>query len=102
MEELLTLFNRFSRLVREAFHDDPRFLTSRDKVSRSLLSYMTVHCVVQLYCRGTQSESTRDRRVLSLAVCVTIATCCSLSQAYKQVVNDTSVFKLDLPSSRAK
>jgi len=25
-----------------------------------------------------------------------------LFQAYKQVVNDTSVFKLDLPSSRAK
>ena len=51
VEELLTLFNRFSKLVREAFHDDPRFLTARDK-------------------------------------------------AYKQVVNDTSVFKLDLPSSR--
>lgn len=53
VEELLTLFNRFSRLVREAFHDDPRYLTARDK-------------------------------------------------AYKQVVNDTSVFKLDLPSTRAK
>ena len=32
VEELLTLFNRFSRLVKEAFHDDSRFLTSRDKV----------------------------------------------------------------------
>ena len=26
----------------------------------------------------------------------------TLIQAYKQVVNDTSVFKLDLPSTRAK
>lgn len=33
MEQLLTLFNRFSRLVKEAFQDDPRFLTARDKVT---------------------------------------------------------------------
>lgn len=32
VEQLLTLFNRFSRLVKEAFQDDPRFLTARDKV----------------------------------------------------------------------
>ena len=32
VEELLNLFNRFSKLVREAFQDDPRFLTARDKV----------------------------------------------------------------------
>lgn len=32
VEELLTLFNRFSKLVKEAFNDDPRFLTARDKV----------------------------------------------------------------------
>lgn len=32
VEELLTLFNRFSKLVKEAFSDDPRFLTARDKV----------------------------------------------------------------------
>lgn len=48
VEQLLDLFNRFSTLVREAFGDDPRFLTSRDK-------------------------------------------------AYKTVVNDTSVFKLEIP-----
>lgn len=36
MEQLLTLFNRFSRLVKEAFQDDPRFLTARDKVSLAL------------------------------------------------------------------
>lgn len=49
MERLLALFNQFSLLVKEAFVDDPRFLTARDK-------------------------------------------------AYKHVVNDTSVFRLDLPT----
>lgn len=33
VEKLLELFNRFSLLVKEAFNDDPRFLTSRDKVN---------------------------------------------------------------------
>ena len=32
IEKLLDLFNRFSKLVAEAFNDDPRFLTARDKV----------------------------------------------------------------------
>ncbi|XP_071955797.1 cullin-5-like [Antedon mediterranea] len=49
VEQLLVLFNRFSALVKEAFNDDPRFLTARDK-------------------------------------------------AYKQVVNDTRVFRLELPT----
>lgn len=35
VEQLLEMFNRFSGLVRDAFDDDPRFLTSRDKVSSS-------------------------------------------------------------------
>lgn len=48
VERLLKLFNQFSTLVKEAFNDDPRFLTARDK-------------------------------------------------AYKQVVNDTKVFHLELP-----
>uniref|UniRef100_A0A2D4LW21 Cullin-5 n=1 Tax=Micrurus spixii TaxID=129469 RepID=A0A2D4LW21_9SAUR len=37
VEQLLTLFNRFSKLVKEAFQDDPRFLTARDKVSYQLV-----------------------------------------------------------------
>ena len=53
VEELLSLFNRFSKLIENAFHDDPRFLTARDK-------------------------------------------------AYKKVVNDISVFKLDFPSNKAR
>ncbi|XP_055375208.1 cullin-5 [Condylostylus longicornis] len=48
VERLLELFKRFSILVKEAFNDDPRFLTARDK-------------------------------------------------AFKNVVNDTTVFKLELP-----
>ncbi|XP_022241285.1 cullin-5-like isoform X2 [Limulus polyphemus] len=51
VEQLLDLFTRFSSLVKEAFNDDPRFLTARDK-------------------------------------------------AFKQVVNDTSVFRLELPSKQ--
>ncbi|KAK2727846.1 hypothetical protein QYM36_008357, partial [Artemia franciscana] len=49
VEQLLSLFRRFSKLVKDAFNGDPRFLTARDK-------------------------------------------------AFKKVVNDTSVFSLDLPS----
>ncbi|XP_069695075.1 cullin-5 isoform X2 [Periplaneta americana] len=52
VERLLELFNQFSLLVKEAFNDDPRFLTARDK-------------------------------------------------AYKQVVNDTQVFRLELPSKQS-
>lgn len=35
VDQLLALFNRFSLLVKEAFVDDPRFLTARDKVCHS-------------------------------------------------------------------
>lgn len=36
IEQLLELFTRFSSLVADAFSDDPRFLTSRDKVRSGL------------------------------------------------------------------
>ncbi|VVC31505.1 Cullin homology,Cullin, N-terminal,Cullin protein, neddylation domain,Winged helix-turn-helix DNA- [Cinara cedri] len=52
VEQLLLLFHKFSNLVRDAFNDDPRFLTARDK-------------------------------------------------AYKQVVNDTTVFRLELPTKQS-
>ncbi|KAH7947879.1 hypothetical protein HPB52_016457 [Rhipicephalus sanguineus] len=58
VEQLLDLFQRFSKLVKEAFNDDPRFLTARDN-----------------------------------GLCLYI-----FFQAFKQVVNDTSVFRLELPS----
>ncbi|XP_049844915.1 cullin-5 isoform X1 [Schistocerca gregaria] len=52
VERLLELFHQFSVLVSDAFNDDPRFLTSRDK-------------------------------------------------AYRHVVNDTQVFRLELPSKQS-
>ncbi|KAK7605381.1 hypothetical protein V9T40_007239 [Parthenolecanium corni] len=51
VEQLLMLFSRSSKLVKDAFNNDPRFLTARDK-------------------------------------------------AFKTVVNDTSVFKLELPTTK--
>uniref|UniRef100_UPI00358EEC98 cullin-5 isoform X1 n=1 Tax=Myxine glutinosa TaxID=7769 RepID=UPI00358EEC98 len=51
VEQLLMLFHRFSLLVHQAFRDDPRFLTGRDK-------------------------------------------------AYKAVVNDATIFKLELPNKQ--
>ena len=38
MERLLTLFNQFSQLVKEAFDDDPRFLTARDKAYKYIVN----------------------------------------------------------------
>lgn len=58
VEQLLTLFNRFSKLVKEAFQDDPRFLTARDKVSLLQLSLLckyskfslfTLHCWIKMH-----------------------------------------------------
>ena len=34
----MALFKRFSLLVTEAFRDDPRFLTSRDKAFKSVVN----------------------------------------------------------------
>jgi len=51
VERLLMLFHKFSTLVKDAFFDDPRFLTARDK-------------------------------------------------AYRKVVNDTNVFRLELPTKQ--
>lgn len=52
VEQLLSLFQKFSLLAKSAFHNDPRFLTARDK-------------------------------------------------AYKTLVNDVSVFKVDLPAKQS-
>ena len=41
MEELLKLFDRFSNLVKDAFTDDPQFLTARDKVWITLYILMS-------------------------------------------------------------
>jgi cullin-5 len=41
VEKLLELFHRFSLLVKDAFNDDPRFLTSRDMVK--LIVFLHFH-----------------------------------------------------------
>lgn len=42
VERLLDLFRKFSKLVHEAFSDDPRFLTARDKAFKTLVNDTTV------------------------------------------------------------
>lgn len=42
VERLLELFRRFSSLVRDAFQDDPRFLTARDKAYKRVVNDTTV------------------------------------------------------------
>ncbi|KAI4488508.1 hypothetical protein M0802_011548 [Mischocyttarus mexicanus] len=42
VERLLDLFRRFSTLVKEAFDDDPRFLTARDKAYKLVVNDATV------------------------------------------------------------
>lgn len=38
VERLLELFSKFSALVRDAFNDDPRFLTARDKAFQTVVN----------------------------------------------------------------
>ncbi|KAF5295967.1 hypothetical protein FQA39_LY12739 [Lamprigera yunnana] len=42
VERLLELFRRFSMLVKDAFSDDPRFLTARDKAFKAVVNDTTV------------------------------------------------------------
>lgn len=42
VERLLELFRKFSTLVKEAFLDDPRFLTARDKAFKAVVNDTTV------------------------------------------------------------
>ena len=42
VERLLELFRKFSKLVHDAFNDDPRFLTARDKAFKTVVNDITV------------------------------------------------------------
>ncbi|XP_072386567.1 cullin-5 [Diabrotica undecimpunctata] len=42
VERLLDLFRKFSKLVHDAFSDDPRFLTARDKAFKTVVNDTTV------------------------------------------------------------
>lgn len=80
------MFNRFSRLVKEAFQDDPRFLTARDKVS-STFTYLSANNVVSLL----------DAPVVRCSELIAVLFFQTSLQAYKAVVNDATIFKLELP-----
>lgn len=47
VERLLDLFKRYSLLVKEAFNDDPRFLTARDKAFKTVVNDTTVFKVMK-------------------------------------------------------
>ncbi|KAL0994632.1 hypothetical protein UPYG_G00125140 [Umbra pygmaea] len=42
VDQLLCLFKRFSKLVKDAFQDDPRFLTARDKAYKAVVNDATI------------------------------------------------------------
>ena len=42
VEQLLELFNRFTKLVDDAFNSDPRFMTSRDKAFKTIVNDITI------------------------------------------------------------
>lgn len=42
VERLLELFRKFSLLVKEAFNDDPRFLTARDKAFKTVVNDISI------------------------------------------------------------
>ncbi|GIY54436.1 cullin-5 [Caerostris extrusa] len=44
-EQLLDLFAKYNKLVKEAFNDDPRFLTSRDKVFAQIANDTSSYCL---------------------------------------------------------
>ncbi|KAL3276668.1 hypothetical protein HHI36_012038 [Cryptolaemus montrouzieri] len=45
VERLLELFRKFSKLVHDAFSDDPRFLTARDKAFKTVVNDTKVFCL---------------------------------------------------------
>ena len=51
VEQLLELFSRFSQLVRDAFNDDPRFLTARDKAFKQVVNDLSVFRL-ELQCKA--------------------------------------------------
>jgi cullin-5 len=42
VQQLLNLYRQFSNLVRDAFMNDPRFLTSRDKGENNLFDFISI------------------------------------------------------------
>ena len=65
VERLLGLFTRFSKLVKDSFNDDPRFLTARDKAFKSVVndtSVFKLELSTSLNNRGSKSAITAESR----------------------------------------
>jgi cullin-5 len=74
VEKLLALFKRFSQLVTDAFRDDPRFLTSRDKAFKSVVNDTNIFRL-ELPGRligATQKTQPGEFYILSVYVCICI------------------------------
>lgn len=55
VERLLELFSKFSGLVRDAFNDDPRFLTARDKAFQTVVNDTQVFQLELPSARGSKA-----------------------------------------------
>ncbi len=64
VERLLDLFRRFSKLVQDAFNDDPRFLTARDKAFKTVVNDTTVFKLelpINTTARGTKTTTPESK-----------------------------------------
>uniref|UniRef100_T1J146 Cullin-5 n=1 Tax=Strigamia maritima TaxID=126957 RepID=T1J146_STRMM len=57
VEQLIELFNRLSKFVKDAFSNEPRFLSSRDKTFRSIVNDTSIFKLELVSKNRTQSES---------------------------------------------
>uniref|UniRef100_A0A915JHE6 Cullin-5 n=1 Tax=Romanomermis culicivorax TaxID=13658 RepID=A0A915JHE6_ROMCU len=60
VEQLLSMFSKFSRLVKGAFYDDPRFLTSRDKAFQDVVNDTSIFRLEINNSCSTPSHSTKS------------------------------------------
>lgn len=64
VERLLELFTTFSKLVKDSFNDDPRFLTARDKAFKTVVndtSVFKLELSTSLNARGTKAITAESR-----------------------------------------
>lgn len=52
VEQLLTMFSKFSLLVADAFYDDPRFLTTRDKAFQDVVNDTCIFKMEMMSSKG--------------------------------------------------
>ncbi|CAF0713830.1 unnamed protein product [Brachionus calyciflorus] len=71
VEQLLELFNRFTKLVEDAFNGDPRFMTSRDKAFKSInkdvfMKYHKAHLTRRLILEISNDQEMEEQTVIML------------------------------------